>query len=470
MILPDLAVRLYSPYIGALTVDLCAQDGPHGTHILNADALTATDSLTVQWGRAEPWTTPEPATATVTVFDPAELLLAAMTTGSIHNAEMTITVPIPAGLDLPEAGGDLVLFRGHPAVCEVTEATRQTTRGLRTGHVVTITAADPRADLRNRRTSVAWPQESLTARAARVAALSPLSYTHQPTAAAGQTVHDMTEIGVSVDELMASLAETTGDHHQYNAQAHRVETIRLDTEVREATMLRLAGNTVTVAGSESAWSGIGTSVPGHIVARTSPDMTITPDTRVNTWTVTYGYDGDTSVTSRRSGYLAGDPIRSMGIRSWATTASWATALADALAYRGSGRWAGPHHPPLQVAADHAGGFDSWTQAAALLRTRETGQQIAVPGSPWTRLAYAAPVHCLIGGTITYARGRWRVLAHVRTAADIPSARLRWNQASVPGWGQSLHWGAPAEHLHFDHSVSWFDLRAVSNPTIQPLQE
>lgn len=452
---------------GVPAIEVCTVPDWRGRPALSATAPTVLGDLSVRWGRSDSWETPEPAVLSVELFDPTGAVLDLVRDSSLFGRALAVTIPTNT---TPRR-----LFYGTVSDAEVTETTVDTATGQRTGWRLLLTAADWRARARNYVLPPSqWPRETYSSRVSSFTFWMPygllVASAWHPNAGYASSNLYATEATGNADELVALLAATTGDFHQYNPDTHRLEIIPTVTPPTPAATLRHAAGAVTITANDTArtnpartWTGttlsgceLSTAGQGH--------LTFSPADRIGEVHVRYG--PNLELTTTRTDTTAPSPRSSATYDTWFEASSSPNQVAIEVLRRAMGEARGPHHPPVEYRTDTTGGFDSWTQALAVLKTWETAQPIAVTGSPWTRAAAAALVHTVLGGTLTYRRGHWHARMTLRRTGAPRGAGVPWTDAATAG----LKWGHTATP-HLDPSVVWADLAAgVTTGTVLPEQE
>ncbi|MFL0579181.1 hypothetical protein [Dietzia sp. 179-F 9C3 NHS] len=432
-----------------------------GRPVLDGDRGTMLDSVLIRWGRSSIWETPPPAVASATLFDPGGVVIPYIRDGSIYRKRFSVEINPPTGRT--------TLFLGFITNISVTERTMETSRGHVTGWMLHLIATDQRILLRTRPMTLNMAAQTYSARLASVRyrttqagiGLTWRTWSNFDT----MPLYASTYTG-DQDGFLAAMAATTGDHHQFVPDGpgiHLIQTV--PAAGTSAVLMDLGDGATTIRAIDTnqtldgqVWTG--TTLDGCQVARTTAaDMDSQATDQVNQWSVRYG-EQNTNVETIRSDPAAGagDPARVVEYRTWLAGVGPASEVADELQRRGMAEGRGPHHPPVEVSTTPDRGFASWTQAAAILRTWEEPQPIALTGSPWTRATGFSLTHVIQGGDLQFTRGRWRHKLKLRRTrgAQAVGFKTRWNHLPAT----DLRWGAdPSAGRYFIPSITWADLGA-----------
>jgi hypothetical protein len=445
--------------------------------------LMVVDGLTVTWGREEVLSQPEPATATVALFD-----------GSKRWATSRDLIGQPVTLawtgEVPGVGtvGD-VIFRGR--IAGVTVAPR-TAAGV-PGSLVSLTLTSILNDLANRIPRESWPAETLGERLARinaatggvVSAVDVRQYWRDPRTPPVDAADQ-----VSLYEHIVALFNSSGaDRFTYNPREGAQEIGYLTR--RDFPNLRgLAGlwwNLSTDGTSARAGLGVyvrtygvtavgsgGTGEPTYLDAAAleydpADGLTRSVDSRISRVELTHPDSEGTPVWAERTTTAlvpgadeATEGRRTLTVESLVGWSSWADVAASDLAALAAREGAAWRLAPLLYDTRRTGGFENWRQARELLAGHER-QTLFFLQRSWLPVYGLRPVFGVMGGTYTYAGGGWQLELHLAPVTTYPTAQhaITWEEIDTGDPGLTVEWHDGPHRRALHETVTYEDLGYVS---------
>lgn len=458
----------FTPFVTLAGVDLASS-------LADTDPI-ALDDLAVTWGRSEPLDQPTPATATVRLLD---------RTGRWATGRDLIGQPLLLGWDYALPGFTTtrtVFFRGRVTGVDLQPRSESNAAG---GLLLTLAASSVLTDLANLVPFADWPEETVAARAARLAALAagPVSSVTVrtfwqtpnavPVAAADQP---------SVLDSLTGLYSSTGpDRMTYfpddrrifflNRRAYAGRSLALLTwhpsgdpqpHSRENT-----GAYIITTGVPATENGL--SATGHWVDAAAIEygntMSKSIGNRITRIEVAHKDAGAAFADRVETSLVPGTDEVSQGVRAtrldsvigWNNFAQ--TSASDLAAMMGA-EGAGWSIGTLTVRADAAGGFDYVQQATQLLLAGAEQPHMFFLQRSWFATVGIRPVFGIIGGTIRYAGG-WQVDMDLLPAATgDPQHAIAWDEIDDGSATYQLEWH-DAEHPRGLHeSVTYEDIGFV----------
>jgi hypothetical protein len=430
--------------------------------------LMAVDGFAIHWGRTEVLDQPDPATASLQLYDPTGAwAMAHDVTGQLVTIRWTGTKPGTGPVSRVVFVGRVSKPRLRPKVTTNPDGSKSH------GILLELTAASILADLANVIPTVAFPAETLEARRARVA-------TYTTTVAPLVTVRDFWKTPnvapvaaadqVSVLEHLVSLYASSGpDRLTFLPNTQEVRHIvRRDMAwSNRHTTAQLWWNT---AGEGTARDGLGAyarSIPymtagNSAQAMTSaglyldgagvqyPDGAITKDitSKVSRVDVSHPDEAASPAYSSRVEETLVDGVNeaTSGARqarldsivawnAWAQTAS--SDLAAMVGREGSG-W---RVESLRWDTRLTGGFEDFAQADGLLLVGAEVQSMVFLQRAWFTAYGVRPTFGVVGGAISYSDGGWVVDLSVIGVATAPLAQhaISWSEIDDGSATYQLEW-------------------------------
>lgn len=417
------------------------------------------DGLEITWGRDDYMAHSRPGTAAFAVVDRSRTWADRISARTVLGRRVTIGWSA-------EGVADQICFRGR-----VTDATARPTD--RPGEwVISFTAAGRDADLGNILAAPqTWPRESMIVRANRIADMAAPAEIDEfyfypgsvdilcwPLDVGGRDLRRLTE------EFYYSMGDTFSYIPSQNVCRHLFRRA-YDVVVYFG---RVVGDAVYLWPSATVYDGItypGVALPGCQTSTDDPALSAGPNSVVTRCEVTWkdstnGFNDWTTVVDTATGDTYGR--RTLTFDSWIDDGIHIDPMIAEVLARAEHEGASPRHPPVTYDTRYTGGgFHTEQQARALTLAAETQGAAYVSASKfaaWTPDHH--PVFAIIGGTIAHIDGHWRITCRLstiwRTNAVVP---LRWNQMlSWQLWQRD-------DDFRFADSVTWNDLRYLSDPTV-----
>jgi hypothetical protein len=406
------------------------------------------DGVSAKWGRGTLIEKQKPATGTVAIFDPS---------GSW--AATTDLVGMPVTLSWTWATTTRTYFRGRVAGVDLARHRATDADGNRVfGSLVTLTCTSLLTDLANRPGPVRGTETVAARRAAVAAAVAgPVASVTIGAAYDAVQVTAADGKGTALAALDQLFTDTGGSAYTYDPHTATVAAVPRRTYTDPAPLAYLATDPTRTGAfirSPGGWLD-GAGISGAAAAHRTMDSRLT---RVSVkYKDTGGADAETVTV------LPGVDETVLGSRALEATTGLigataaATAAADlaTLATEASG-WA---VDPLSWDTAATDGFETLDQALALISGTEPPGVLFLARS-WLPDLGVRPVFGVLGGSIAYRKGAWRVQwspAPIGVTGPTP-APLSW-EALDPG----LTWDAGPTGMH--PSVTYEDFRFVTDGTV-----
>lgn len=450
-----------------------------GTAVLADDRPTLVGDFTIDWGRDDQWTQPEPSVLTFTLWEPQP--------GTWLNRIITQkAMRLPTAIIYTRGGpsdraGDRYIFQGFTTNVDIVQSTQKTAAGPTAGWLVTVQASDRTGFLGQ----VNWysgelPEERMDQRAVRIrnqgAGVGIRQMYFEERFRAGQVkpvqVTDKTVLD-TLNEMYKSFAD------QYYYEPHRNVVNRIPAGSRwGAYALRLGRSSTDNAirlypprwtdptGQEAeidrqpypaGYIG-GGDVTGDIAlsANTIQDITVITCKWFNK---PGGKDHTTDVTVRNT-----FPVSRLEFDSWYNDGVYIDPVIEDVRYMVTGDGARPTHPQIHWDTKRTGDIPDWQTFESLTLPAQTIRMVTLAGSPFSAATGYAPVWHPAGGIIRYGGGRWDITLNLApTSMPLPTNHTPVTCADID---QSIKLG-PDDDIprHLDKSVTPFDIYYVDDPTI-----
>lgn len=445
--------------------------------------LLAMDGLSATWGREEVLDQPEPATATVTLFDPSRRW---------HRSRNWVGALVTLRWELVVAGvpTSRIFFRGRVGRINPVITTLAGVRGT----LVTLDLTSVVADLGNVITTADWPSETWAA-----------PYAGMPAGGPRRTriINELAAAGFPGNTLAMTVGtlwdNVTAIHVLPEDQLSLLDHVRL---VYDSFVDRMNysphGNTFTAVGSRDYTNarslgrlvsdavGAGTPRAGQGVYVTARARNGGPGLYLNAREVEYPDDAgialdQTSALTRirltTTDYISSQDVKKVaervvtgakeglyGIRALNVDSALGSAVEtgqlnrwETLARQDATTW---QLEPVAFRTGPAGGFEDFAQVLALLSGEESNALVFLEGSELP-LYGVCPVVGVMGGTITQRAGHWEVEAVLVSAALVAAQHpLTFEELDAGTAGTQIQvWDSP-HPLGFHSSLTFEDLAWV----------
>lgn len=477
------------PVVTVNGVDLAT--GPAG------NGLVVLDGVTVTWGRENILDQPDPATGSLQVWDP---------TGTWATSQDRRGLSVTAryeGEYVPGSSASGVYFRGRiGSPITLSRETKVLPDGREvTGTLVDLPLEGALVDLANRVPTVAWPAETLGARAVRVQA--DILATGQggnagynpPPPVSAVVVRDFWETPnvapvaaanqVSLLDHLVALYDSSGaDRMTYlpdtRVVAHLVRKEWPSTTRGTAGLFRYAAGTAGQARAGQgvfarsyAWLNTATGLSGANLyldgqaLEYDPADGISQPVRITRAQVTHPDEANGYATRTTEKKVAGvdeavSGVRTARLESLVAWNAWADVARDdveSMVRREGSQWV---LQPVRLLTRKMGGFESLAQAQFLLQGAESDTVVFLERT-WLPALGLRPLYGLQGGTIAYRDGGWDLslsLAPVTT----PSAQhaITWSEIDAgAGSGFEVQWWDDDHPNGMNESLTLDDLGHVA---------
>lgn len=453
--------------------------------------VLAVDDLTASWGRSSYTEHHQSQTAKFTVLWPAGFGVS-FGTNTGMNWDSWMGQPVTMSWRDPASGTVRGFFRGKVSAAKLRprDPDRSVPEGRAPrprGAFVDVVAMGTLTDVANQLTATeAWPEETGTARLARLSALvgSRVAGIDYRSFWAGAPMAARKVDATSCLDLLQAMYDTAGgDRMAYDPHTNRIHFVRRRSVQSPSAVIPTGSNWRARLRNDPALYAGGVHISAHAVNpwpmldakwieegrnyQRSDDSRITR--AVYHWSETNG-------TVAKSNYIydpgaeAAGGIRVADIQTELRDGGWAqTCGSDWFAiFTGEGR--NPQPDPMIYRADLAGGFDTLAAAQLMIGGAETtdgtefqgnSSLVFVAGSVHQALRLDA-VYGVIGGSIRYVDGGWR--------ATLNTMRAFWETTG----GAGMHYPVKLRELKANstldtfrqsamaRSITWNDLRSVSS--------
>lgn len=438
------------------------------------DAVTIMAPLSIVWGREDPWSQPDPATMTMTLWDPhgewAARLRAQTALGRTVTASWT------------HGGHTQTMFRGHTAAAEVERSRHRIPSGDEYGWWVHLTCADvtaPMAQTRDARfRATEYMSMSTVYNALRTAAQAAgVAEVYLEDAKKGLRIAPP-DSGTDLD-LLSGMYESEALAFTYRPDVSAIVPLpraSLPGPVTGYLMPQGGSRSLHIVGGTLAAPLPGLPAPRPVAldgcrmssnGRSSFDQS----TMINTITVqypkiNYGEDAAAEVTFDQvemtvSAVPAGQRPQRMTWKSWYRDTGQLNAHLSRTLARAKDEAARPDHPRVLFSTRHDGGFTSPLQAKTLTLSAETLSVLWLNGSEFVRWCSEwAPAFQARGGRIVFDGEHWDIEMSLGWFGGAPlTAPATW--ASM---APQITWHNEAAP-HLADAVTWWDTGHIATGTI-----
>jgi hypothetical protein len=446
--------------------------------------LIVVDGLEFTWGREEVLEQPEAATARLQLFDPSGTWATSSDLrGKLVTLDWTGQV---AGEPTPRRR---VMFRGrvgHP-VKVVRKVVQLPDGNTIQGSLVTMPLVSILLDLANIRPSVAWPEETVEERRARIAAAAASVVSDvvvrdywKPPKVVAVAAKDQ----VSLYQHLVDLYDSTGaDRMNYQPDSNVVTFLeRRDyyssrghgqlwwdqstgARAGQGVYVRATGNSAVYLGLDSAGleydPGEGITQPERLtrVELAHPSATTSFSTRVVTRLVTGQNEKQNGVRT----------VRLESKLTWDNYADTAASDLEDMTQKEAAQW---RLEPLVLRTRPLGGFEHHDHAELFLKGSESHELLFLQRS-WLPNFGLRPVVGVMGGTVTYRNQGWEVeLVPAPITTTLPQHAITFEELDDGSAGYEVQWWDSDHPRGMHESLTFEDLGHVSRgmgaaPSIGP---
>lgn len=469
MVNPTPTIVLDGEYLSCLT-----EFDDDGRPVLAADRPTLIGDFTIEWGRSDQWTQPEPSVLTFTMWEPQP---GTWLTRVVDQRAMRL----PTAIIYTRGGsdsGERYVFQGFTTNVDVTASTQKTAAGPTAGWWVQVQASDRTGFLGQ----VNWysgelPEERMDQRAVRIrnqagpVGIRQMYFEERYRAGKVKPVDvtDKTTLD-TLNDMYKSFAD------QYYYEPHRNVVNRIPTGSTWAPYALRFGRSATdnavrlypptwadPTGEEAeidkkpypaAFIGACT-VSGQIALSANMIQDITVIT-CKWFNKPGGADHTTDVNVKES-----RPPTRLEFESWYNDGVYVDSVIESVRTMVTGDGARPTHPQIDWDTKRTGDIPDWSTFESLTLPAQTIRMVVLAGSPFSAATGYAPVWHPSGGVVRYGLGKWHLTLNLApTSMPLPAGFKPVTSANVD---KSITLG-PDDGIarHLDQSITPFDLYYVND--------
>lgn len=443
-----------------------------GRTVFPSDRPTLINELSIEWGRDDQWTQPDPTVLTFTMWEPAP----GVWLGKVVN-QTAIRRGVLVGYD--RGGNDAgvrYIFQGFTTNVDVRAARRRTAAGMTDGFLVQVQAGDRSAFLGQ----INWyagvlPQENMQERAVRLrnqaAPVGIRQFYFEDRFKTGQ-VKAVDVKSKSVLDTLNELYKSFADQWAYNPNRNVINRIPTGSQW----------------GTYSLTFGVST---GDNRIRIYPPNWTDPTGKedpIDTKPYPGGYigaadvAGDISLSSNMiqditdiactwfnaPGNPPGDFTTNVNVKnqtpparlvfdSWFIDGIFVDPVIEDVRKMVSGDGARPTHPQIVWDTTKTGDIPDWPTFESMTLPAQTIRMVVLAGSPFSAATNYAPVWHPCGGIVRYVAGKWHITMNLSpTSMPLAANHTPVTSATI---NQSITLGNP-NTWHIDKSITPFDLYYV----------
>lgn len=451
---------------------------------------TMLDTLSIEWGRDDVWSQPDPSVATVTIWqsdkwidaNPTDNYLTAIATGKLTGERFVCHFPagvVPSVRNANGAPYSWRFFEGRITNADAKRMTMPTDQGEESGWAIRVQGSDQVGALANAAVPPS-PMANNQTMAARAAAIKTATLGaanireiyFEAAYAAGKTREVDTKDKSGYD-LVCDLYGSFG--HQFAYNPHRNVLIRIPANYAHGSYTlqfgrRAAGDTVRLYAprqidnsgrqapddSDPYPSGyVGAcDVQGDVVLSTEQAQRIT-QVQCKWWVAASSAD----YVSTLDVQTAPSPAV-LRYDSWFNDGLQIDPILAAVKGKALAEGSRPCHPAIVWDTARAGDVPDWETFMSLTLPMQSVRMIVLAGSPFAAALGAPPVWYPCGGVIAYTGGKWTFTTNLAPAPlTLSGSPITFTALSGNGTGSTLTLG------QLDHSISSYDLRYISDPAL-----
>lgn len=451
-----------------------------GRDVLSGDWTHLLDPLSIDWGRTDVWTQPEPSVATVTVWQSDRHIEA----NPGYAWPKLVTQRQAQGqafdVDIPRDGvaGYYTIFRGYISNVDMKRMTVRTVNGLEPGWAIRIQGSDRSATLAQCHTqghtyidlaTMQLVADRLQAYGSGTGIREIYFESTYRTGAVNRIDTTDSTVYELVTDMYASFA------HQFTYNPHRNVVIRIPsaydhgsyslqfgrTEVGGTVRLyapRWVDNTGREAPIDSepypsAYIG-GCDVIGDVVL-SSDTVQATKDI-ICEWTI---QPGNSKVLTRVEvpGPAAPNTVR---YSSWFSDGLQIDPIVQDVKRKVLAEGARPPHPVIEWDTRRTHEVPDWNTFLSLTLPAQTVRMAVLAGSPYSAAMGVPPVWYPAGGTIVYSEGHWRFTINLNPAPlTLSGTPITFTSLANNSTGSTVTLG------QLDGSISSYDMQYVTSATV-----
>lgn len=456
--------------VGGITAD--------GKGVFASDKPTLVGAMTIDWGRQDIWTQPDPSVLSFTFWEPQGLdspwVRKVLNRNAIRKGVRVVYAR--GGTFYP---GDKIMFDGFTTNVDVTPATRPILGNpAAPGWLVTVQACDRSGVIGQENWgSGILPEQNAQSRAVEIrnrASPAGVRQVYFEARFVSGLVRAIDVTDTSVLDTLNQFYRCFGDQWTYNPQRN--------------VIIRIPGGS-----NFSAYSLDWGISPNDRRVRIYPPQWVDPtgtEDAIDTRPYPAGYIGAHQVTAdmQWSAEMGNDithiqvkwwrksddttqvtervvrnqvPRSRLTIESWFVETSWITGILDDLQGTVDKDGRIPMHPRIVWDTKRHGDIPDWQTFESLTLPAQTVRMVTLAGSPYSAESSGPPVWHPAGGIIRYEAGRWNI------AVDLAPTTMPLPGGFVPvtfnGLPTNMYIGPNGHNGYYiDDSITSYDLQFVSN--------
>ena len=452
-------------------------------------AATFLGDLSIEWGRDNVWSQPEPSVATCTFWQsdkyiervPANSYLARIADGTLVGDRFICyfgSGVVPSVRNASGFSASWRFFEGRITNADAKRMTLRTDQGTETGWAIRIQGSDQTGAIANAAAPSSLPNnQTMTQRAAaiRTAAVSSSNIRQMYFEAAymGGRVKEVDTKDQTAYDLVVKMYESFG--HQFAYNPHRNVLIRIPSAYNHGSYSlgfgrRAVGDTVRLypprqidnSGREapddsdpypSGYVGA-CAVQGDVVLTSEQTQRVT-DIQCAWWVSASGADHVSQISVRSA------PAKAMlRFDSWFSDGLQVDPIMDSVKSKCLAEGSRACHPAIVWDTDRAGDVPDWETFMSLTLPMQSVRMIVLAGSPFNAVMNVAPVWYPCGGVINYTGGKWKFTVNLAPAPlTLAGTPITFTNL------QSNPTGSTVTLDQLDHSISSHDLKYVTSATV-----
>lgn len=459
-----------------------------GRTVLYADRATVVGRLTVDWGRADQWTQPDPSVLTFTLWEPASLTttwLKKIVNGTSlrRGCWLTYNKPNFTNATYP---GDKWIFRGFTTNVDVQAETRRTTLGLTPGWLVQIQCSDSTAFIGQEEwNSGTLPRETMQQRAVRIKNMQLYSAGCREIYFEDRFkdgyVNPLDVTGQSVIDTMAAMYASFADQWTFNPDRNVVIRIpgganfstfalrfghaSAGTPDTDPNVIRLypprwidsTGQQDPIDQRPYPAASVGACDVSGPVALSSTALNDITDIACS-WhdaitNAPTGVDYTSKLNVKNS-----LPRNTLHFDSWYENGTDIDPILQDVKDTVQKDGARPCHPEIRWNTKQRP-IPDWQTFESITLSAQTIRMLVLTGSPFSAALGYSPVWHPCGGVIAYENGHWDITLNLSPSTMPPPAGF--TPVTCATINQSITLGDP-NNWHLDPSITPYDLQYVNN--------